>query len=49
MEGMLLLTSGALFLGPKMNDRLLFLTTSAHEVFGAVPGPFGRRRLKVEH
>jgi hypothetical protein len=50
VEAMLLLTPYASFFGLKMNGRFLFLTASAHLIFGVVLGLYcrnrvGRRRL----
>ena len=47
VEGMLLLTPYAAFFGLKLNGRFLFLTASAHLVFGVVLGLYCRRRLAV--
>ncbi len=45
VEAMLLLTPYASFFGLKLNSRFLFLTASAHVVFGAVMGAYLRWRL----
>ncbi len=43
VEAMLLLTPYASFFGLKMNGRFLFLTASAHLVFGVVLGLYCQR------
>jgi hypothetical protein len=48
VEVMLLLTPYASFFGLKLNGRFLFLTASAHVVFGVVLGLYCRWRLKIE-
>ena len=45
VEAMLLLTPYASFFGLKMNGRFLFLTGSAHVIFGIVLGIYCRLRL----
>ena len=45
VEAMLLLTPYAAFFGLKLNGRFLFLTASAHLIFGIVLGLYCRRRL----
>lgn len=47
IETMLLLTPYAGFFGLKMNGRFLFLTASAHLVFGLVLGAWCRRRFSL--
>jgi len=45
VEAMLLLTPYASFFGLKMNGRFLFLTASAHVIFGIVLGLYCRNRV----
>ena len=45
VEAMLVLTPYAAFFGLKLNGRFLFLTASAHLVFGIVLGLYCRKRL----
>jgi hypothetical protein len=45
VEAMLLLTPYASFFGLKLNGRFLFLTASAHLVFGVVLGLYCRMKL----
>jgi hypothetical protein len=45
VEAMLLLTPYASLFGLKLNGRFLFLTASAHVVFGVVLGIYCRRRV----
>jgi hypothetical protein len=45
VEGVLLMTPYASFFGLKMDGRFLFLTASAHAIFGAVLGLYCWKRL----
>jgi hypothetical protein len=45
VEAMLLLTPYASFFGLKMNGQFLFLTASAHAIFGVVLGLYCRVRV----
>jgi hypothetical protein len=45
VEAMLLLTPYASFFGLKLNGRFLFLTASAHVIFGVVLGLYCRARM----
>lgn len=47
VEAMLLLTPYAAFFGLKMNGRFLFLTASAHVVFGVALGLYCRWKLRL--
>ena len=47
IEAMLLLTPYTAFFGLKLNARFIFLTVSAHLVFGLVLGAWCRQRLGV--